>query len=281
MYGDFYFAYAYSAATENWCAMWLTNKTLYGNYVDFSEVKDGYGVYLLPVRGEWESDDTYASYNSFLDVEGFCNICPLPESAVIWDVTFSEDEKNLYILTVEEDDNAYLTVVDIPSQTVIATIKAFAFDNGKLKWSRDAYFEYSGSGYNREYFLFPTEKGCVIQTLDEILLIHPNAEGKWEIAMEIEIPPQEDYKEGWELNFDRNELYRKTGCQIDSLQDTYTSFYSYRGNIYCYDGERLVLIFSDSQYFHLAVFRNNELECAAVLTNADPVYLGTVKGALR
>lgn len=107
---DHYAIDTQSAYTDTVCFIAVSNRTLNGEIMDFSNIPGGYGIYALPYEG------------AKLKSEELAMVYKLDEDAVVNHITVSTDNSKL-LLTVVEGGASYFEVVDIATMTQLQKFK--------------------------------------------------------------------------------------------------------------------------------------------------------------
>ena len=79
--------------------------------MDFSQFPDGYGIYRIPYSASGQQ-------TARIDIDEFENIYPLEEEATIAELTLSQNERQIQLLTWE-NGTYYLTVIDIEKKSAL------------------------------------------------------------------------------------------------------------------------------------------------------------------
>ena len=107
---DHYNMSTHSTYTNKVCYLAVSNRTVNGNIMDFSNIPGGYGIYALPYEGAKLKSDELAM------------VYALDEDAIVNYMTVSNDGSKL-LLTVVEGGTSYFEVIDIATMTQLQKFK--------------------------------------------------------------------------------------------------------------------------------------------------------------
>ena len=165
----------YAAATSD--AIYFTFNTFAGEgkIVDTSLIPGGYGIYRLPIgqsTGSGKAPENISA--SDLLIDELSNVLPLNPSVNICDLRLDSREKRLFLYTLEENDDYWLTVLDLDTMEVLQ----------KLNLSCES-----------EVYTWPwcqADDFLVFSTEQTLLLFTAGEDGRFEKEFEIPLPSEED-----------------------------------------------------------------------------------------
>ncbi len=261
-YGDRYWAEINAVESDNYCMLWFNNKTAHGNYVDASEMPGGYGVYIVPVSRKQKKGKKLCQCVTEYKSEEFENICPINPEFLILDVQITGDEKTALILT-SENHFCYLTAVDIQSKTQKGRIKLFKIGENEYRWSDRDVMYYTDIPNGLFDSVVCTEQGLVVEYDYTIYFANPNADGEWNLLMNIPIFGLEE-SGPWEMGevWDYDEINNKEFL----LQNLYV-YHGFNG-MYTYQDGKLILAEHIGGKTVIAVYQDNQLKCCTILEDS-------------
>ncbi len=97
------------------------NKTLNGKIIDTTNIPCGYGIYCIPY--------TETENSVIFDFENIKNVYPVDEKNGIYEIHFSENKENLYIMT-RENNKSFMTVIDTVTFEKKFRLEISSFEKG-------------------------------------------------------------------------------------------------------------------------------------------------------
>jgi hypothetical protein len=126
--GDFYSTTDYndlqSVGNDSEIFFFVNNRSAFGNPVDMSNLKDGYGIYRIPYRITKKNGEK----EIVADADEISLFYPLPEDVNVISLALTADAGTLFLRT-EENERVILTVIDVKTAEKLAS-----FDLGDADW---------------------------------------------------------------------------------------------------------------------------------------------------
>ncbi len=143
-----------SLVTDKECFIYFDNTTELGYKVDTSLIPGGYGIYRLPYTVKKDVTD--------FDYENIKNIYPIKSEYTVLDLDLSKDEKNLYLITSEENKCVFYLIDSESFETKERTVLSEDKDESVyLEYIEKDYLVFSIYHPNREskFSVFTFDKG--------------------------------------------------------------------------------------------------------------------------
>lgn len=114
--GDHFWMNTYNALTDDGCYFILSNRSADGVIMDFSQIPGGYGIHKIP----YELNSGYGVES--VDYNGISMVYPLAEDSQILWFTTEQDKDRLLLLTLEEERDYVLRVIDCADMSTVQEI---------------------------------------------------------------------------------------------------------------------------------------------------------------
>jgi len=194
--GDHFWMQTYNALTENGCYFILSNRSADGVIMDFSQIPGGYGIHKIPF--ELNSDRGVDR----VDVEGISMVYPLAQDSQILWFTPEPDRDRLLLLTLEEERDYVLRVIDCDDMSTVQEILL-------------------ASGEERGIHSYVCQDGyLVLRRADNGLVVLEERDGLYETAIDIPLTEEEQITYGVGVTlWDGEKLAMAVGNQYEDRQN--------------------------------------------------------------
>jgi len=194
--GDHFWMQTYNALTEDGCYFILSNRSADGVIMDFDRIPGGYGIHKIPY--ELNSDHNVER----VDVEGISMVYPLAEDSQILWFTPEADRDRLLLLTLEEERDYVLRVIDCADMSTVQEILL-------------------ASGEERGIHSYVCRDGyLVLRRADNGLVVLEERDGLYETVIDIPLTEEEQITYGVGVTlWDGEKLAMAVGNQYEDRQN--------------------------------------------------------------
>ena len=231
----------------------VNNRTVKGNPIDVSQIKDGYGVYELPIDTDATISIGKGRKNLFIPdptpLSDQLNMTyPLDETAEYVDISLSGDHRNLAIFSVKEGDY-YVEIVDADTWQSKCMEKMFpASEKMSYAWGEDGTL--AATDHN-----------------DHIAILMGNDDNTYRLLYSGEVAEELD-----------DELFTTEMISRKKAHDRYEHGNAV-GLAVCAQGGKVALVQNSPAGDPTLGLRNADLECA-VIDKTGVIYNGLLKSSL-
>ena len=169
-YGDRYYMQDYSVLSDNACYFTFSTLTDDGKIVDTGELSDGYGIYRLPYRTEY--DEQSGEDISIIEADDLEMVYPLTPGIDLSSLSINAEQTCLYLHAVENGVYS-ITVIDLATMKAIQKQEVLVVEDDSW-WSIWDYNDFMAILLNpaQEFAVMSKEKDGRLK-LEYICLIQP------------------------------------------------------------------------------------------------------------